>query len=97
MNNKLTIGTKTMTKFKTLINFKDGTQMYQRNSNEAFENAKLKGLDKPNEVMYMYSLENFDYFKNINFRNYTRFPISIKSNEDIVSTYDDNYKFNQQD
>ncbi len=35
MNNKLTIGTKTMTKFKTLINFKDGTQMYQRNSNEA--------------------------------------------------------------
>jgi len=51
--------------------------MYQRNSNEAFENAKLKGLDKPNEVMYMYSLENFDYFKNINFRNYTRFPISL--------------------
>ena len=71
--------------------------MYQRNSNEAFENAKLKGLDKPNEVMYMYSLENFDYFKNINFRNYTRFPISIKSNEDIVSSYDDNYKFNQKD
>jgi hypothetical protein len=71
--------------------------MYQRNHKEAFENAKSKGLNNPNEVMYMYSLENFDYFKNINFRNYTRFPISIKSNEDIVSTYDDNYKFNQQD
>ena len=34
-----------MTKFKTLINFKDGTQMYQRNSNEAFESAKSKGLN----------------------------------------------------
>ena len=71
--------------------------MYQRNSNEAFENAKLKGLNKPGEFMYMYSLENFDYFKNINFRNYVRFPINVKSSEDIVSTYDDNYKFNQRD
>ena len=71
--------------------------MYQRNSNEAFENAKLKGLNKPGEFMYMYSLENFDYFKNINFRNYVRFPINVKSSEDIASTYDDNYKFNQQD
>ena len=71
--------------------------MYQRNSNEAFENAKLKGLNKPGEFMYMYSLENFDYFKNINFRNYVRFPINVKSSQDIVSTYDDNYKFNQQD
>ena len=71
--------------------------MYQRNSNKAFENAKLKGLNKPNEFMYMYSLENFDYFKNINFRNYVRFPINVKSREDIVSTYDDNYKFNQKD
>ena len=71
--------------------------MYQRNSNEAFENAKLKGLNKPGEFMYMYSLENFDYFKNINFRNYIRFPINVKSSQDIVSTYDDNYKFNQRD
>ena len=71
--------------------------MYQRNSNEAFENAKSKGLNKPGEFMYMYSLENFDYFKNINFRNYVRFPINVKSSQDIVSTYDDNYKFNQQD
>ena len=71
--------------------------MYQRNSNEAFENAKSKGLNKPGEFMYMYSLENFDYFKNINFRNYIRFPINVKSSQDIVSTYDDNYKFNQRD
>jgi len=71
--------------------------MYQRNSNEAFENAKSKGLNKPGEFMYMYSLENFDYFKNINFRNYVRFPINVKSSQDIVSTYDDNYKFNQRD
>ena len=65
----------TMTKFKTLINFKDGTSMYQRDHKEAFENAKLKGLDKPNEVMYMYSKDGLDYFKNINFRNYINFKI----------------------
>ena len=59
-----------MTKFKTLINFKDGSSMYQRDSNEAFENAKSKGLDKPEDFMYMYSK---DYFKNINFRNYISF------------------------
>ncbi len=64
--------------------------MYQRDHKKAFENAKLKGLNKPNEFMYMYSLENFDYFKNINFRNYIRFPINIKSDEDIVSTYNRN-------
>tara|TARA_R110000824_G_scaffold286290_1_gene474455 strand:- start:1036 stop:1263 length:228 start_codon:yes stop_codon:yes gene_type:complete len=63
----------TMTKFKTLINFKDGSSMYQRDSNEAFENAKSKGLDKPEDFMYMYSKDNKDYFKNINFRNYINF------------------------
>ena len=62
-----------MTKFKTLINFKDGSSMYQRDSNEAFENAKSKGLDKPEDFMYMYSKDNKDYFKNINFRNYINF------------------------
>ena len=40
-----------MTKFNTLIKFKDNTVMYQRDSNEAFTNAKAKGLDKPTEVM----------------------------------------------
>ena len=47
--------------------------MYQRNSNEAFENAKNNGLNNPNEYMYMYSKDNKDYFKNINFRNYINF------------------------
>ena len=47
--------------------------MYQRDSNEAFENAKSKGLDKPQEYMYMYSKDNKDFFKNINFRNYISF------------------------
>ena len=64
-----------MTKFKILLNFKDGTSMYSRDHKEAFENAKLKGLDKPNEYMYMYSKDGLDYFKNINFRNYINFKI----------------------
>jgi len=62
-----------MVKFKTMVNFKDGSSMYQRDSNEAFENAKTKGLDKPQDFMYMYSQAKKDYFKNINFRNYISF------------------------
>ena len=62
-----------MTKFNTLIKFKDNTVMYQRDSNEAFTNAKAKGLDKPEDYMYMYSKDNMDFFKNINFRNYISF------------------------
>ena len=50
--------------------------MYQRNSNEAFENAKSKGLNDPQNYMYMYSKGNKDYFKNINFRNYINFDQS---------------------
>ena len=50
--------------------------MYQRNSNEAFENAKSKGLNDPQNYMYMYSKDNKDYFKNINFRNYINFDQS---------------------
>ena len=64
---------KQMTKFNTLIKFKDNTVMYTRDSNEAFTNAKAKGLDKPEEFMYMYSKDNKDFFKNINFRNYISF------------------------
>ena len=62
-----------MVKFNTMVNFKDGSSMYQRDSNEASENAKAKGLNKPSEFMYMYSQTNRDYFKNINFRNYISF------------------------
>ena len=64
---------KTISSFKSAIN--DGSATYQRNSNEAFENAKTKGLNKPSEFMYMYSQTNRDYFKNINFRNYISFAI----------------------
>ena len=64
---------KTISSFKSAIN--DGSSMYQRNSNKAFENAKTKGLNKPSEYMYMYSQTNRDYFKNINFRNYISFAI----------------------
>ena len=69
----LLIGWLLMVKFKTMVNFKDGSSMYQRDSNEAFENAKTKGLDKPQDFMYMYSQAKKDYFKNINFRNYISF------------------------
>ena len=48
-------------------------EMYQRDSNKAFENAKSKGLNKPNEFMYMYSKDNKDFFKNIMNRNYISF------------------------
>ena len=39
--------------------------MYQRDHKIAFENAKAKGLNNPNEYMYMYSKDSKDYFKNI--------------------------------
>jgi retron-type reverse transcriptase len=44
-----------------------------KDSQIAFENAKSKGLNKPDEYMYMYSKDNKDFFKNINFRNYISF------------------------
>jgi len=47
--------------------------MYLRDSNEAFTNAKSKGLDKPQEVMYMYSKDNKDFFKYIMDRKYISF------------------------
>jgi len=47
--------------------------MYQRDSNKAFENAKSKGLDKPYDYMYMYSIEQRDFFKHIMERTYISF------------------------
>jgi len=47
--------------------------MYSRDHKEAFENAKSKGLKDPENYMYMYSSNNKDYFKNIDFRNYISF------------------------
>jgi len=46
---------------------------YLRDSNKAFKNAKLKGLNKPEDFMYMYSKENKDFFKNIMDRKYVSF------------------------
>ena len=66
---------RSMVKFNTMVNFKDGSSMYHRDHIEAYNNAKAKGLNKPSEFMYMYSLNNRDYFKNINFRNYISFAI----------------------
>jgi hypothetical protein len=62
-----------MTKFDTLINFKDGSHMYSRDPKKAFENAKAKGLKDPQNYMYMYSKDKKDYFKNIMLRNYINF------------------------
>ena len=44
-----------------------------QDSQKAFENAKSKGLDKPQDFMYMYSQDGHDFFKNIMFRNYINF------------------------
>jgi hypothetical protein len=71
--NMLKRGVLAMVKFNTLIKFKDNTVMYQRDSNAAFTNAKLKGLNKPADVMYMYSKDNKDFFKNIMDRKYISF------------------------
>jgi hypothetical protein len=45
----------------------------EKDSQKAFENAKVKGLNNPSEYMYMYSKGDKDFFKNINFRNYISF------------------------
>ena len=44
-----------------------------KDSQIAFENAKNKGLDNPEDFMYMYSQENKDFFKNIMDRKYINF------------------------
>jgi hypothetical protein len=46
---------------------------YMRDHIKAFDNAKVKGLHDPEAYMYMYSKDNNDFFKNINFRNYIKF------------------------
>jgi hypothetical protein len=62
-----------MTKFNTLIKFKDGSHMFERDHKAAFKNAKLNGLNNPKDWMYMYSQDNKDFFKNIAMRNYVSF------------------------
>ena len=67
-----------MTKVNTLIKFKDGSCMYDRDHKQAFENAISKGLNDPERWMYMYSQDNKDFFKNIAMRNYINFEYEIK-------------------
>ncbi len=67
-----------MTKFNTLIKFKDASHMYNRDHKAAFKNAISKGLDNPESWMYMYSQNNKDFFKNISMRNYINFEFEIK-------------------
>jgi hypothetical protein len=47
--------------------------IYMRDHIKAFENAKSKGLDNPEDYMYMFSREQKDFFKHINLRNYINF------------------------
>jgi hypothetical protein len=42
-----------MTKFNTLIKFKDGSHMFERDHKAAFENAISKGLDNPESWIYI--------------------------------------------
>ena len=62
-----------MTKFNTLIKFKDNTVMYLRDSKLAFESAKSNGLTQPENYMYMYSLKEKDFFKDTLTRKYISF------------------------
>ena len=56
-----------------LMDTKKITVKNAQDSQKAFENAKSKGLDKPQDYMYMHSQNGRDYFKNIMFRNYINF------------------------
>ena len=62
-----------MTKFNTLIKFKDGSHIFERDHKAAFKNAIANGLNNPKSWMYMYSQDNKDFFKNIAMRNYVSF------------------------
>ena len=44
-----------------------------RDYEEAFENAIKKGLCNPDDYMYMYSDNKYDYFKNSCTRSYKKF------------------------
>ena len=52
--------------------------MYQRNHKQAFENAKSQGMKNTGSWMYMYSKDNYDFFKNIKFRNYEKYKQEVK-------------------
>ena len=47
--------------------------MIIRDVDSAFENAIKKGLQSPEDWMYMYSDDKMDYFKNIITRQYQKY------------------------
>ena len=60
-----------MTKFKTLINFKDGTSMYYRDHKEAFENAKSKAIQQTRQTIPYRRETNNDSKQTIDGHRYT--------------------------
>lgn len=46
------------------------------NPDEAFQNAIRMGMHDPEEWMYMYSRNGYDYFKHGDTRRYCRYPQS---------------------
>jgi hypothetical protein len=61
--------------------------MYQRDSNEAFTNAKANGLDEPAKFMYMYSQGTKDFFKNTLYRYYVNFEQTAQGSKDRASSF----------
>ena len=50
--------------------------IFMRDSETAFENAILQGLESPEEYMYMFSIKEVDAFKNKNTRKYEYYRIA---------------------
>lgn len=48
----------------------------RKNPDEAFQNAIRMGMRYPEEWMYMYSKNGYDYFKHSDTRRYCRYPQS---------------------
>lgn len=48
----------------------------RKNPDEAFQNAIQMGMRYPEEWMYMYSKNGYDYFKHSDTRRYCRYPQS---------------------
>jgi hypothetical protein len=54
---------------------KDTTEPEIRDSQQAFENAIKQGMKEPELWMYMYTQDNFDFFKHIDTRQYISFEV----------------------
>ena len=61
--------------------------MDMRDPDKAFENAITRGLEKPEDYMYMHSDKKYDYFKKIDTRHYIKFRNKkdpLRKNHEIV-------------